>query len=199
MNIVCVGCSYTAGMPDSYYSWPEKLANLRQNDTIYNLGIGGASLLLSIYILDTFLKTKKVDEIIFQITHPHRFASIDETFSINDSLIETDNYIRIDPYIRSYQNIMTVTPGDVTMRWSKVYDKIKFAKQYYRYYSKDLGNLEHNFLVQAVKDKSNFYFSYNDIPENAKKQTIDNAGHFNDQGHNIIAEWINNELERDIY
>lgn len=199
MNIVCVGCSFTAGMPDSYYSWPEQLANLRPNNTVYNLGVGGASLLFSIYILDKFLKTTKADKIIFQITHPHRFTSIDETFSIDDSLKRENNYVRIDPYIRSHQNIMTVTPGDVTMRWSKVYEKIKFARQYYRYYSKDLGNLEHSFLIDAIKNRCNFYFEYNEIPETAREQTIDDAGHFNTQGHNIIAEWINNELERDIH
>lgn len=199
MNIVCIGCSYTAGMPENWYSWPESLANLRPNDTVYNLAIGGSSLILSIYILDSFLKTNTADKVIFQITHPHRFTSIDSTFSIDKSLQKENNYIRIDPYVRGYQNLMTVTPGDVTMKWSKSYEKIKFAKQYYRFYSKDLGSLEHNFLIDAVKNRSDFYFEYKDIPEDARQQTMDDSGHFNDKGHNIIAEWINNELERNIH
>lgn len=200
MNIVCLGCSYTAGMPEDYYSWPEKLAGIRKDDTIYNLAIGGASLILCLHILDIFLSNHKADKIVFQITHPHRFTSIDNNFSLEQSLKNKNkNYIRLDPYIRSNQKLMTVTPGDTTMRWSKVYEKIKFAKHYYQYYSKSLGNLEYNILTDAVKNKSDISFTYNDIPNNAKKETIDDAGHFNSTGHDVIAEWINNELERNIY
>lgn len=202
MIIVCLGCSYTAGMPnEDYYSWPEKLAHLRPKDKIYNIAIGGSSLLLSIHLLHEFQKIITPDIIIFQITHPHRFTSIDKDFDIENSLCNTikDNYLRLDPYIRTTQKIMTVTPGDTTMRWSKVYDKIKFAKQYYRYHSNILGNLAHDIFKKQAQSISNFSFEYADIIEDAKKETIDEAGHFNKKGHDLIADWMNNELERSLH
>lgn len=197
MNIACLGCSYTAGMPENdWYSWPEKLALIRSADNIYNLAVGGSSLLLSIYILEKFSKLINFDKIIFQVTHPHRWSNV---YNLDSTLNNKKNYYRLDPEIRSKGNIFTITPSDVQGSWSKVYEKINFAKRYYNYYSTDLGDLEHNILINYSKQKSNFVFEYDDIPKEAKESIIDNGGHFDKTGHNIIAKWIHNELERNIY
>jgi len=199
MNILCLGCSYTAGMPEQYYSWAEKLSKIRSKDKVYNLAIGGSSVTLSLYLLEEFSKLITADIIIFQITHPHRFSRIGD-FQVNlDSLYNTNNYYRLDPNIRANTSISTIVPGNARMQWTKDYQKIKFAKNYYRFYSKELGNLEHNILVNAIKEKSNFSFEYNNIPNIARQNVIDDAGHFNNLGHDIIAEWVNNELERNIH
>lgn len=200
MNIACFGCSYTAGMPDNdWYNWPETLAKLRSSDKIYNLAVGGSSLLLSLYLLEEFSKLIKFDKVLFQITHPHRFSSINNLDIRQLQLSNKQNYYRLDPEIRKQGNIVTITPSNSKMQWSNVYEKIKFAKQYYRYYNADLGMLEHNILKNVVKEKSNLSFEYSEIPKEAKEHIIDNAGHFNKDGHDIIARWINNELERNIY
>lgn len=198
MNIVCLGCSYTVGMPpNNWYNWPEKLASLRPNDKIYNLAIGGSSLLSSCYILKEFSKILTPDKVIFQITHPHRFTSIKRIdFS---SLENKDNYFKLDPSIRSTSDVMTITPGDTSLRWSKVYEKIKFAKHYYRFYSHELGNLEHEILKNVAREKSDISFTWDEVPDEAKLNTIDEAGHFDNLGHDIIGEWVNNELERNIH
>lgn len=196
MNIVCLGCSYTAGMPDDYYSWPEKLAELRPNDNVYNLAVGGSSLLFSLYTLDLFKKEQTPSIVVFQITHPHRY-----TFFKNFKLLfdQNKNYFRLSPNIRQEQNVLTITPADTTDTWSKISNKISFAKTYYKFYSTDLGELDFKILKEQAKTSSNLSFTYDDLPGEARLNTIDDAGHFNKLGHDIIAKWINNELERDIY
>jgi hypothetical protein len=199
MNIACLGCSYTAGMPDDFSNWPEELAKLRPQDNIFNLAVAGSSLLFSLHILQEFKCHLTFDKIIFQITHPHRFTSIKNADMSLSMLTQNKNYYRLDPAIRTQGNIMTVTPGDITMKWSKVYEKIKFAKQYYRYHNNTLGNLEHNILKDVAKKSSHFSFERDEVPEQAKKHLLDDEVHFSLTGHKIIAEWINNELERSIY
>jgi len=198
MNIVCLGCSYTAGMPDNYYSWPEKLANLRPSDTIYNLAVSGTSLLFSIYILKQIQKIINVDKTIFQITNPHRQTSF-EKIRIEDSFIQNKNYIRIDPDIRKKQKILTITPATTKGKWTENKEKIKWSLNFYKNYSKDLGLLQHNILDNYIKNVATFTFTYSEIPEYAQNNIIDSSGHFNNIGHNIIADWINNELERNIH
>ena len=198
MNIVCLGCSYTAGMPDSYYSWPEKLANLRPSDTIYNLAVGGTSLLFSIYILEQIQKIINVDKTICQITNPHRQTSL-EKIKIEDSFIKNKNYIRLDPDIRVKQKILTITPATTKGKWTENKEKIKWSLNFYKNYSKDLGLLQHKILDNYIKNVSTFTFTYSEAPEYAQKNIIDSSGHFSDIGHNIIADWINNELERNIH
>jgi hypothetical protein len=196
MNIVCLGCSYTAGMPDDYYSWPEMLAQLRPDDNIYNLAVGGSSLIFSLHMLELFKKDLVADIVIFQITNPHRhtfFKNLKLNFNQNK------NYFRLSPNIRKEQNILTVTPADTTDTWSSISQKISFAKTYYKFYSPTLGDLNFNILKEKTKTVSDFSFVYNDIPAEAQLNTLDEAGHLNANGHNIVANWINNELERDIY
>lgn len=198
MNIVCLGCSYTAGMPDSYYSWPEKLADLRPKDTIYNLAVGGSSLLFSIYILEQIQKLINVDKIIFQITNPHRHTTFEE-IKIEDSLIQNNNYIRLDPEIRRKQKILTITPANTKGKWTNDKEKVNWSLTFYKHYSKELGTLQHNIFVNYVKDISTISFAHSQTPKDAQTNIIDNSGHFNNIGHDIIADWINNELERNIY
>ena len=198
MNIACFGCSFTAGMPDNnWYSWPEMLATIRPTDNIYNLAVGGSSLLFSIYLRDKCSKLINFDKVIFQITNPHRFSTVDNVDLLK--LSNQKNYYRLSPKIREEGNIITITPGNSKLQWTTSYDKIKFARQYYNFYNKDIGLLEHSILKNVVKEKSNISFDYYSIPKSARKNVIDDSGHFNKNGHNIISEWINNELERSIH
>lgn len=196
MIIVCLGCSYSAGMPEDYYSWPETLANLRKNDIVYNLAIGGSNLSLQLFLLEKFRENINPDLIVFQIPQAHRFAGFDE---IALDFVVNENYHRLNPEIRSQQKITTITPADTKPIWSTNLNKIKFAQQYYKVYNKELGLLEHDILKAYVNNIAAISFNYDDIPNEAKNNTIDTAGHFSVFGHEIIGEWINNELERNIY
>lgn len=199
MNIVCVGCSYTSGMPDNYYSWPEKLADLRPNDHIYNLSMGGSSLLFGIYLLEEFQKIQKIDKIIFQITHPHRFTGF-RNFKLADSLVDwSSNYTRIDPDVRSKQSVLTITPSTANFKWTVNLEKIKFSHQYYRNYSRELGSIEYNIFSDYISKLADISFSYDQTPKKSREDVIDKAGHFSKTGHEIIARWINDELERNIH
>jgi hypothetical protein len=196
MNILCLGCSYTAGMPDDYYSWSEFLATERPSDNVYNLAIGGSSLLFSIYLLEQFKEELNPDVIIFQITHPYRFTGFDK---LSLDYIQDNNYYRLSPHIRKEQKIFTVTPADVSPNWSLVEQKIEFAKKYYKFYNQGLGILEYNILKNYAGNESTISFTYDDVPKEAKENIIDSAGHFSILGHEIVGEWINGQLERNLH
>lgn len=198
MNIICIGCSYTAGMPSSYYSWPEKLAKIRPNDNVYNLAIGGASVLLCLYLLSQFKKSYEIDKLIFQITEPHRHSFVSPNFNLETEIVRKENYYRIDPNVRTRENIKTITPGNINFKFTKSARKVDFARQYYNNYSEELGLIQHALFKEHINTLTPNCFSWEEVPEDAKRYLIDEK-HFDTKGHDIIAEWINNELERSIY
>lgn len=199
MNIICLGCSFTAGMPkNNYYSWAEKLSYLRPTDKIYNLSLGGSSILFSLYLLQEIKKKVAVDFIIFQITQPYRHTGMKD-FNFESALItKTQNYTRLDPEIRIKQNILTITTGSTKFRWTANKEKVKFSQDYYRNYSRELGDIEYDIYRKHIKENSNFCFTYNEIIDEAKSKTIDNGGHFNCEGHDLIATWINGIIDEKI-
>jgi hypothetical protein len=195
MNIICLGCSFTAGMPEeNYYSWPEKLSYIRPNDNIYNLSLGGSSILFNLYLLQEIKKKVTADFIVFQITQPYRYTSMRD-FDFESALItKTKNYIRLDPEVRIKQNVLTVTTGSARYQWTTNKQRVKFSQDYYRNYSRELGDIEYDIYRNHIKENSNFCFNYNEIVDEAKSKTIDNGGHFSCEGHDLIANWINEKI-----
>jgi hypothetical protein len=199
MNIICLGCSFTAGMPENgYYSWAEKLSYIRPNDNIYNLSLGGSSILFSLYMLQEIKKKVTADFIIFQITQPYRYTSIGDFNFESAILTKTQNYTRLDPEVRLKQNILTVTTGSARYQWTTNKERVKFSQNYYRNYSRELGDIEYDIYKKHIKENSNFCFNYKEIIEEAKSKTIDNGGHFNNEGHDLIAGWINGIIDEKI-
>jgi|SaaInl5LU_22_DNA_1037371.scaffolds.fasta_scaffold104051_1 hypothetical protein len=199
MNIICLGCSFTAGMPENnYYSWPEKLSYIRPNDNIYNLSLGGSSILFSLYMLQEIKKKVTADCIIFQITHPYRYTGI-KNFNFEDAILtKKQNYIRLDPEVRMKQDVLTITPSTTKFQWTLNREKVKFSQDYYRNYSRELGDIEHDVYRKHIKENSNFCFNYAEIIEEAKSKTIDSGSHFNCEGHDLIANWINGIIDEKI-
>jgi hypothetical protein len=195
MNIICLGCSFTAGMPEeNYYSWPEKLSYIRPNDIVYNLSLGGSSILFNLYLLQEIKKKVTADFIVFQITQPYRYTSMRD-FDFESALItKTKNYIRLDPEVRIKQNVLTVTTGSARYQWTTNKQRVKFSQDYYRNYSRELGDIEYDIYRNHIKENSNFCFNYNEIVDEAKSKTIDNGGHFSCEGHDLIANWINEKI-----
>ena len=199
MNIICLGCSFTAGMPENnYYSWPEKLSYIRPNDNVYNLSLGGSNILFSLYLLQEIKKKVTADCIIFQITNPYRYTGI-KNFNFDDAVLtKKQNYTRLDPEVRMKQNVLTITPSTTKFQWTSNREKVKFSQEYYRNYSRELGDIEHNIYRKHIKENSNFCFNYAEIIEEAKSKTIDNGGHFSCEGHDLIANWINGIINEKI-
>lgn len=199
MNIICLGCSFTAGMPEnSYYSWAEKLSYIRPNDKIYNLSLGGCSILFNLYLLQEIKKTVAVDYVIFQITQPYRHTSM-KNFNFESAMLtKSQNYIRLDPELRIKQNVLTITTGSTKYQWTTNKERAKLSQDYYRNYSRELGDIEYDIYRKHIKENSNFCFNYKEIIEEAKSKTIDKGGHFSREGHDLIANWINEIIDEKI-
>lgn len=164
MNILCLGCSWTAGVSMAgNYNWVDALATLAPDHTYYNLAQGGSSLLHSIWVMEHFLKNSgvKIDKIIFQITNEGRvtyYRNLDN-FNINEWLVQTaPNIYRL--HIK-WDRIRAVTYSIASIKPTNPVEEeiFKFAGMYYSSLTPEHQfNLEHRILIEYLKSKVDLLF-----------------------------------------
>jgi hypothetical protein len=224
MNILCLGCSWTAGINAQPYNWVEALAKITPEHTFYNFALCGSSLLHSIWILETTLKQQwdiikigKIDKVIFQVTNEGRL-----TYYKNLDNVRLADYVEKSKTISNYNilnlpwqqicqlNYGVLHPENASIHhssWNEIY---KFATDYYSKLTRHQHfDIEHKALVEYARSHSDFMFLHRrddiGIPQIDSIQdilgddqfnnfVIDNGGHFNILGANWQASYIKSLL-----
>ena len=214
MNILCLGCSWTEGVPAAPYNWVTALSEQTPNNTYYNLAQGGSSLLHSIWVMEQFLaqSTVKIDKIIFQLTTEGRvtyYKDLDN-FKINDWLINiTPNLYRLKI---QWDKLRTVTYSTASMHPTdaKETELFRFANMYYSSLTTEHHfQLEHRILIEYIKSRVDCLFFHRrdttDTPgivsiqdtmgdELFLKFSVDNGCHFGEEGAKWQAQWIQDQI-----
>jgi hypothetical protein len=214
MNILCLGCSWTEGVPAARDNWVSALAEQTPDNTYYNLAQGGSSLLHSIWVMEQFLaqSSVKIDKIIFQLTTDGRvtyYKDLDN-FKIDDWLINiTPNLYRLKI---QWDKLRTITYSTASMHPTtpKEVELFKFANMYYSNLTTEHHfQLEHKILIEYIKSRVDFlFFHRRDTTgisgitsiqdelgdELFSKFSIDNGSHFGKEGVQWQAQWIRDRL-----
>lgn len=222
MNILCLGCSWTAGVNEQPYNWVTALSNIMPENTFYNCSQAGSSLLYSIWVMEEFLaKAKqdgvpiKIDKIIFQVTNEGRLTYYHdyENFDINKWIItKADNLFNLEV---DWQNLAVINYGTLLPenqspnhnKWKSIHS---FAAQYYSRLTRNMHfDLEHRALIEYIRPKVDLMFMHKKddigIPNITAIQDIlgdhlfngyciDGGSHFNIAGANWQANYIKDLL-----
>lgn len=171
MNILCLGCSFTAerwiGGTETN-SWVRELAKLNPEHSFYNCGYSGAGLLHAIWTMKNFLSQKTVDKIIFQIPNSGRFtyySNLSHTYNVDDYLVKLENnYYWLE---LGLDKVHPVNYGIIDSDWPRnsyeerpLWQDMKtFGKEYYsRFTAEQHFDLEHEIQVEYIKNRSSFCF-----------------------------------------
>lgn len=218
MNVLCLGCSWTAGVNIQPYNWVTALSELMPEHTFYNCAQSGGSLLYSIWIMEEFLANAKngnnpikIDKIIFQITTEGRLTYHHDTkdFNINKWLITKSN--NLYQYEFDWRNLATINYGTLLPEnesnhhphWNSI---VTFSKDYYsRLTRKQHFDLEHRALVEYIRLKADGMFlhrtddigisdiiSMEDVlgSKQFNEYIVDNGHHFSIDGARWQAAYI---------
>jgi hypothetical protein len=222
MNILCLGCSWTAGINEQPYNWVTALSKMMPEHTFYNCAQSGGSLLYSIWVMEEFLSNAKrddvpikIDKIILQVTNEGRLTYYHdyENFDINKWIItKTDNLFKLEV---DWQNLAVINYGTLLpenqssdhSKWKSMYN---FATEYYSKLSRNMHfDLEHRALIEYIRPKVDLMFmhkkddigilnidSIQDIlgDQQFNEYCIDRGSHFNIDGANWQANYIKNLL-----
>jgi hypothetical protein len=223
MNVLCLGCSWTAGVVGQEpYNWVTALSKMMPEHNFYNCAQRGSSLLYSIWVMEEFLskathdKTPiKIDKIIFQITNEGRLTYLHdyENFNINQCIVKkSDNLFKLN---LEWQNVAAINYGVLLPenknvnhpRWESMHS---FATEYYSRLTRQMHfDLEHRALVEYIRPKADLMFmhrkddigipdiiSIQDIlgDEQFSKFCIDRGSHFSVLGSVWQAHYIKHLL-----
>lgn len=209
MKVGIYGCSFSYGArSNNYISWVNSFAKLRPDLELYNYANAGSSLM---YSIEVFEDTKHLyDKTIFQITLPGRLTYYYKDNIRWHELLEPhpDGYMYL-PHSVADKHMACLHPAEDIDR--------KFIEDYYTRRSIHTVNLEHNALAEYAHKHSSFAFAqfhgdnyteqrYTvlqdlisvDQLQSYKSDFIDEPdlpGHFNKQGCNWQANWINNSID----
>jgi len=215
MNIICLGCSWTADR--NGLSWPRELASECPDHTVFNFAWSGTSVLFSLYMLEKTLSSKlKVDKIIFQITSDARVTLYkDFKFDIDKMMLkDSENYYKL----KDNDNFWAITPSldfnvyktsSNHLKWKFIES---FSKSYYSGFEQTMHfDLEYKIQCDYIKRKSDLCFFhkgqitadldftpknivsiYNEINNEQLWQSFlcDEGSHFNKNGCRWQAERI---------
>jgi hypothetical protein len=222
MNVLCLGCSWTAGVNEQPYNWVTALSEMLPEHKFYNCSQTGGSLLYNIWVMEEFLAKAKhldnpivIDKIIFQITNEGRLTYYYdyENFDINRWLInKTDNLYQLET---DWQNLGSINYGTLLPenqsvnhpKWKHIHS---FATEYYSRLTRSMHfDLEHRALVEYIRPKVDYMFLHkrNDIgisdvtsmqdifgDQQFNEYCIDRGSHFNMAGAVHQAQYIKNLL-----
>ena len=218
MNILCLGCSWTAGVNHQPYNWVTALSEMYPEHTFYNCAQSGGSLLYGIWVMEEFLakvKNVKVDKIIFQVTNEGRVTYYYnyENFDINRWLITKSNnlyQLEVDWQNLATINYGTLLPENKSSNHNRWRDTYNFANTYYSRLSRNMHfDLEHQALVEYIRPKVDLLFfhkkddigipnvsSIEDVlgTEQFNRYVIDRGHHFNIDGARWQAQYIKSLL-----
>jgi hypothetical protein len=222
MNVLCLGCSWTAGINEQRYNWVTALSEMLPEHTFYNCAQSGGSLLYSIWVMEEFLANAKnvddpikIDKIIFQITNEGRLTYYHnyENFDINKWIITKSNnlyQLEVDWQNLASINYGTLLPENQSSNHSKWKYIHSFATEYYSRLTRNMHfDLEHRALVEYIRPKVDLMFlhkkddigipnitSMQDIlgDQKFKEYCIDAGSHFNQTGATWQAQYIKNML-----
>jgi hypothetical protein len=222
MNVLCLGCSWTAGIKQQPYNWVTALSKMMPEHNFYNCSQTGSSLLYSIWIMEEFLSNAKengspikIDKIIFQITTEGRLTYYHdyENFDINQWIVKkTDNLFKLESdrknlAVINYGVLLPENKNSNHPKWESMHS---FATEYYSRLSRQMHfDLEHRALVEYIRPKVDLMFmhkkddigipdviSVQDIlgDEQFNKFCIDRGSHFNLVGSVWQAQYIKHLL-----
>lgn len=178
--------------------------------------MGGSCLRFSYQALKKFKKTFPQATTVFQLTLPYRITVGHSDIEINYDLLSKpfdDNYwhLRVSHKLPFY----TLNPGTVAGDWPQIKtpkELKQFYLDYFKYFPDQYELTALEFLIEKIYQQSDFtYYQFPDkdlvsvcknyniptIPIKSneyKSYQIDQYGHLNQQGNQIIADWISNQL-----
>lgn len=221
MNILVLGCSWTAGTWGDTPNWVTSLSELCPHHTFYNCATAGTSLLHSIFIFEEFMSQveqhkHKIDKVIFQITNEGRLTSY---YNLKKIIIsewltkEKNNLYRLHIDFNHLGNVNygMLNAKNFSKNFSSSLKLHLFAKSYYKLFTREFTfDLEHKILVSYLKEKTDFLFFHrdpgiielNNLPciekelglEKFNNFCYDEGKHFNQDGCNWQAHWIKEQL-----
>jgi len=200
MNILVVGCSWSAGIDAQPYNWVEHLSKVYTNHNWYNFSITANSVEHQILTYNQALEQFDIDYTIFQITNPARLTLYSCEFDLKEHVKQKNNYFYIE---KPYGKIYTITPASLHVFKGEIYKKgVEFFRDYVEMPDKK---------IEAVKElEPNLIFShsypYRDIvsikeilgEESFSKYCIDDGFHFSRQGAIHTAKVIEEMIKKDL-
>jgi hypothetical protein len=213
MNILCLGCSFTADMimngnKDHRDSWPRQLAKLMPEHTIINAAMGATSVAHSMWVMELFNQSgMQLDKIIFQVTNSGRLTFYNDlvrNLNIIDFLQkETDNYMTFKLPI---EKVLPINMGLINHTNSKLkLNKrlVDFAEQFYSVVDDYHFDLERRVQVEFISNRADIVFYHvtsntdsrmciQDILGNTQfnNYVMDNGMHFGPEGIAWQASFI---------
>lgn len=212
MKLAVFGCSFSAGISiNNNHNWVRDLAEIRQDDEIYNFALGGTSALWSVHLLKKY--KNYFDKTIFQVTHPKRFTywkhhdSLEYFYKVKPNLYEYTETVR--------DNVFSITPaiihGHNQQYWKKYWNKnknmVEFGKQIYKNLSEEQFTIEHELSTDYAFTHADlcFFHCKSDVDTRISsieaelgfefnKNLLDDSKHLNSNGCKLQAAWVNDYL-----
>ncbi len=212
-NIAVFGCSWTQGIEsEGFDNWVVWLSKLYPQHTFYNFAAAGTAITYHTHLLEQVMQDKMFDIKLFQVTSPGRFSWW-KSHTFKEMI-----YQKYDNYYCMYQDygkfIDRINTGTIlSQKFLKDdHKKHKFGVEYYKRLTDDQIDLDHRVYINYVKDNVDFYFHHRGLYEShvpcvftelGEKQfykyVVDDGDHFDKNGNQWEANWINKKLvERNI-
>lgn len=219
MKVVCVGCSFTNGPSGSGIAgtYPHHIKSFFKSATVYNLGIGGSSNIMSNIILEKAIEEIVPDFVVRQVTLKERFMMLQDknSFTINENIIKLeDNYYLLnDNNIRKHVAYWSSSKIYYTGLEYSIKDLEKIQKFFYKNFSDAMIQELHESILSKtevlLKNIPHVIFSWRKLDSTGKYKSVeemvgferenlsDLAGHFNTIGNKkIFDNIIKPEMEK---
>ena len=218
-TIAIFGCSWTRGMPENKWeSWVNYYADMYPEYEFYNLAVNGTSVPFQIHIMNEFIKSHKPDKTIFQISAVKRFTYF-ENFNLIDYIeqgarpnVKVFNISRLSEKVHYILPGMIKNPDNFWVRdlilKRKEAQLRNFATDYFIRLNDEISNIEITAYAAWIKSKVDFCYSHADSPspdipkiyrilgkEKFDSYCFDTMSHFDKEGMQWIANWINTQIK----
>jgi hypothetical protein len=217
-TIAIFGCSWTRGMPEEKFdSWVNYLADRHPQYNFYNLAVSGTSVSFQIHVMNEFKKIHAPDKIIFQLSAGNRFTYFDQ-FDLNNFIVDgARSNVKVINTAQLYEKVNYLIQGMVRnpdrywiqdLGLKKKEAKLRnFATEYFTRANQEIADIELVALTEYVKSRVDFCYSHTNSPatgiaeiqrilgpDEFKRLSFDERHHFNKEGMEWLANWIDNQI-----